>query len=726
MVDDMQQDGANSTNFGRMVVLPASFVGSLRHMNQLYQHSMAFVRKFGKPDLFITVMCNPNWPKILHELRRGEETNDRPDLTSKVFNMKLNALFKDLLQNGVLGTAVANIHVDQPCDNNKYDRIVCAELLDKSTHPELYNIVTSRMLHGPFWDTNVTNKFLLLLPRPCNLGFVFDNRWVVPYNPYLTMRYKCHINVEVYSSITAVKYLYKYVYKGHDPVAGGADGNNVLAAWNEVQNYLDGRYVSASEACHRLFAFDLHGMHPNVYRLAVHLPNEQTTYFPEGTTVGEAMMRNNSTTLTGRNNHVTLGTMGRMYFVQPSKGERYYLRVLLTHVVGATCFEDLRTTHWPHTPTIVVHPTFKAACLARGLLQDDAEWDQCLLKAVGVQLPRSLRQLFASLLIFNNVTPNRQLDQAILDQGLREVEQLLQAQGGKTLEDFELPIPAQLAAPGDTVVSEERARYNVTRQAQQLAQYLPLLNQHQRSIYNNVIDAVHDPRPVDKTFFVDGLGGAGKTFLYGCLLSKVRSTGDIALSMASSSITALLLEGSCTAHSRFKIPIAGLCGSSTCYVPMNSPEAALIRVTRLIHVFEVVNRTLQHVMGALKDILFRGKVVVMGGDFRQLLPVVPRGTRSQIVDATLKRSAILWHNVKGTEQVFPEVGEESILIPENMCCQGDTINSLVNEVYGDLGRFTDSAILTPLNEDVDSINTAIMNRFDLSTPDGPPTQRRTY
>jgi hypothetical protein len=60
--------------------------------------------------------------------------------------------------------------------------------------------------------------------------------------------------------------------------------------------------------------------------------------------------------------------------------------------------------------------------------------------------------------------PNRQLDQAILDQGLREVEQLLQ--GGKTLEDFELPILAQLAALGDVAVSEERARYNVTRQAQ--------------------------------------------------------------------------------------------------------------------------------------------------------------------------------------------------------------------------------------------------------------------
>jgi ATP-dependent DNA helicase PIF1 len=91
---------------------------------------------------------------------------------------------------------------------------------------------------------------------------------------------------------------------------------------------------------------------------------------------------------------------------------------------------------------------------------------------------------------------------------------------------------------------------------------------------------------------------------------------------------------------------------------------------------------------------------------------------------------------EGTEQVFPEVGEEVVLIPEDMCCQGDTIDSLVDEVYNDFGCFRDSqscnehiiqrAILTPLNEDVDSINTAIMNRFDFTTPDGTPTQRRTY
>jgi ATP-dependent DNA helicase PIF1 len=91
---------------------------------------------------------------------------------------------------------------------------------------------------------------------------------------------------------------------------------------------------------------------------------------------------------------------------------------------------------------------------------------------------------------------------------------------------------------------------------------------------------------------------------------------------------------------------------------------------------------------------------------------------------------------EGTEQVFPEVGEEAILILEDMCCQGDTIDSQVDEIYGNLGRFTDSqsrnehiiqrVILTPLNEDVDNINITIINRFDFTTLDGPPAQRRTY
>jgi hypothetical protein len=51
-----------------------------------------------------------------------------------------------------------------------------------------------------------------------------------------------------------------------------------------------------------------------------------------------------------------------MYFVHVASGERFYLRLLLTVVAGATSFENLRTIDG------VVYPTFQAACGAMGLL----------------------------------------------------------------------------------------------------------------------------------------------------------------------------------------------------------------------------------------------------------------------------------------------------------------------------------------------------------------------
>ena len=79
-------------------------------------------------------------------------------------------------------------------------------------------------------------------------GHRYTNRHVVSYNPYLSAKYNCHINVEVANSILAVKYLYKYVYKGHDRMSISVqreDGTPV----DEIKDYLDGRYVSACETC---------------------------------------------------------------------------------------------------------------------------------------------------------------------------------------------------------------------------------------------------------------------------------------------------------------------------------------------------------------------------------------------------------------------------------------------------------------------------------------------
>jgi hypothetical protein len=110
-------------------------------------------------------------------------------------------------------------------------------------------------------------------------GIELDNRWVVPHNVYLLTKYDAHINVEVCNNIRAVKYLFKYVYKGHDRAiveisrqSDNATEGNVVEV-DEIKKYLDYRYVSTSEVAWCIFQFDMHGRFPIVERLQYHLPN---------------------------------------------------------------------------------------------------------------------------------------------------------------------------------------------------------------------------------------------------------------------------------------------------------------------------------------------------------------------------------------------------------------------------------------------------------------------
>jgi hypothetical protein len=111
VADAVANNDANINNLGRLIVLPSSFTGGHRHMAQLYQDSMAIVRQYGKPDLFITMTYNPKWEEIVSALKPGEIANDRPDLVTRVFVGKLQHLLDELLKKGVFGEVVANIHV---------------------------------------------------------------------------------------------------------------------------------------------------------------------------------------------------------------------------------------------------------------------------------------------------------------------------------------------------------------------------------------------------------------------------------------------------------------------------------------------------------------------------------------------------------------------------------------------------------------------------------------
>ena len=592
------------------------------------------------------------------------------------------------------------------------------------------------------------------------------------------------------------------MYKGHDRIMAGIQQEQI----NEIQRYVDARYVSASEGCWRIFHYELHDRSPAVQRLAVHLPEQQTVTYKEGKAV-EALQNVKNTTLTAWFNINTVceearttpyhlfpesftwdstaakwkprkggNVIGRLYQANTSEGERFYLRLLLHHTAGCMSYQDIRTL-----PDGTICQTFKEAALKRGFLQDDLEWVECLNEAVLTASPSQIRLLFVTILVFCEPSCPDQLwdrfknqmsedfsrknehhsDLYVLGQTLKCIDSLLRPYG-KSLEDFPgMPAVPEVAPQLDgmsNTMSEELS-YNNEEQSEKASDCEKKMNVDQAIVYNKVIDAVLSQNLEQTLFFVDGPGGTGKTFLYNAILAKVRSRHKIALSVASSGIAAELLEGGRTAHSRFKIPIPIL-PTSTCNISRQSDLAELIRQSSIIiwdeapmlhrFVFECVHRTLCDLMQNERP--FGGKVMLLGGDFRQILPVIRHGSQADIIESNLQRS-FLWSHVQifhltinmrvqalkdtsnsksdkafekyllsvgnGEEKIYSDLGSAKIEVPENLCIEpGDNgVDTLINTVYPNLDNdtFTEQmysrAILSCRNENVDNINNKVMTRF---------------
>ena len=291
--------------------------------------AMALVQTYGKPDIFLTMTCNPSWEEILNELLPGQTPQDRPDLVARVFRAKLETMKEMLFKKHILGVVVAHVYVVEFQKRGlphahfllimnssyklvvpkQYDRVISAELPDRHKYPELYAMVVKHMMHGPCGNLNPKNVCMQDLkckskyPRPFNQNTLqgkdsypvyqrrddgrqakvrrqmLDNRWVVPYNPYLLRMFNCHINVEVCSSIKAVKYLYKYVYKGHDRASFSIDQPDSNGVVDEIKRYIDARWVTPPEAMWRIFGFNLSESSPSVLQLPLHLPNMHSVTF---------------------------------------------------------------------------------------------------------------------------------------------------------------------------------------------------------------------------------------------------------------------------------------------------------------------------------------------------------------------------------------------------------------------------------------------------------------
>ena len=125
-----------------------------------------------------------------------------------------------------------------------------------------------------------------------------DNRYVVPYNPFLCLLLNAHINVEYCASLKCIQYLFKYQLKGTDQATISIE--NVDVNNNEVTAFETKRYVSSMEAAWRIFNYEICKVKPAVVRLPVHLPDQQTiTYIPNNAQdAAEALIRGEKTKLT--------------------------------------------------------------------------------------------------------------------------------------------------------------------------------------------------------------------------------------------------------------------------------------------------------------------------------------------------------------------------------------------------------------------------------------------
>ena len=357
------------------------------------------------------------------------------------------------------------------------------------------------------------------------------------------------------------------------------------------------------------------------------------------------------------------------------------------------------------------------------------------------------------LLLYDNLHLTKE---QIQNHALFEIEQIL-VKSGRSLKKFDsikYPNVSTIRENNNRLLREE-LDFDRLELVAEHKKILNELNVDQRKIYDAVIQDVACNS--GGLYFVYGHGGTGKTYLWKTLIACLHSQGKIVLVVASSCIAALLLSGGRTAHSKFQIPII-VTEESTCGIKQGTHAAELMTKVSLIiwneapmahrNCFEAVDCSLRDLLRFTNknsvNKIFGGKTVVLGGDFRQILPIIAKGHREDIVDALVNRS-YLWNFCKvfvltqnmrlqppnadsnnfaewilklGNGELGEVDSQSNIVIPSDLLIDigDDSIQSIVTATYPNLhnnyanGKYLEErSILAPTNDVVNEINYYIID-----------------
>ncbi|KAI5419734.1 hypothetical protein KIW84_043772 [Lathyrus oleraceus] len=727
--DALHVGETNAENIGKRTILPSPFIGGRRDMTQRYEDGMAIVLNGGKPNIFLTMTCNLSWSEITSELLPFQTPQDRPELLTRIFRSKFEKLKDDVINKGVLGKVKSYMYVtefqkrglphvymllvlesnDKLRDPKDYDSMVRAEIPKLECEPQLYEAVVRHMIHGPCGIIN--RKSLCMKDGHCKKRypkhFLDETRQGTDSYPEYRR-----------SSIKSIKYLYKYVYKGPDRVAMEVHKGSYM---DEVQQ--DG---------------------------FIHLPNRHQVRFYDHQQIADVL-----------NNERNSKTMLTQFFalnLRDPQARKYLYRKIPEHYCP-TSWEYLLTNNG------ITFSTFKKSAEDRGFLETDHSIRGCLVEATSLRMPYALRRLFVTILIFceptdvrglwneffthmveDYQTANNVVESYLTNMLLKDLNELLNLHG-KKIEDYDLPYlpPNTIDRGAVPSIKEEELAIDIPNED---IESIANLNNDQMIALNTIMNVIVQKH--SGVFFVDGPGGTSKTFLYRTLMASLRSRGEIVLATASSGIAATLLPGGRTAHSRFKIPI-DIQPSSICGIQKQKDLANLIRVAAAIiwdeapmtnkNCLEALDRSLQDICS--NNAQFGGKVLIMGGgDFRQVLPVVRKGTKAQMISACIVQSH-LWNHTKilplrhnmGSlhDQEFAEflirIGDgveptkldDMVRLPLHIAIpwEGEhSIQVLIQHIFPNLELhgwdapyMVQRVILTPTNDDVQKLNDMIIDQF---------------
>uniref|UniRef100_A0A183CJY4 ATP-dependent DNA helicase n=1 Tax=Globodera pallida TaxID=36090 RepID=A0A183CJY4_GLOPA len=557
-----------------------------------------------------------------------------------------------------------------------------------------------------------------------------DNRFVVPHNRFLALKYRSHINVEWIQGDACIKYVLKYVMKGcqlafvqivNDTAATTA--GNVVVNYDEFRQIRMARYQTPNEALLSIWGNKLVRKSHQVEHQRFHLPGQNRLVVVVGQEE-ERAEEERARIAAGQDQHSALTS----YFalnaaLEPDVARRYTfmsichdywydrranqwkkrvqrrknhlamleaasagnfehqaLRMLLLHVHGPTGWHALYAGQ----------TTFVDAAKAMGLLEDSALWVDTILEALS-GLPTFRRRINWTAVLFANsgiLDASSVLDRVLLDarrlltpramlqQDLDVVRQYVlcrmelvfrlhgvdPASFNSCCERLGLPAPLGFVMPNEDIIEAE---YNAGDYGNRLwaqflqedseqtdsatdgpmttahyaakdAEFSPQLNDKQRAFIETVCASVQRRRdatlePAQQLFMLTGDGGTGKTFAYNALIARLKSKMSCRLiATASTGIAAELLFEGATLHSKLRVPI-DIDDDTMPMLDYESDPAKLLRALELLIIDEIsianknvisyVDKLLRSIDVSYREKHFGGKIVVFGGDWKQLLPV---------------------------------------------------------------------------------------------------------